>query len=60
MFSGVVGTSVWTLNSDFFLNAVNRKVKSVIDEILQLLHPDLNTDQDYVLKLCDSEEYLHK
>ncbi|XP_068169428.1 phosphatidylinositol 3-kinase C2 domain-containing subunit gamma [Antennarius striatus] len=38
--------------------AVNREVKTLIDEIFQLLGIDPNTREDYVLKLCDSEECL--
>lgn len=42
------------------VSSVNRTVKSLIGELLQLLQPAPATCQRYVLKLCDAEEYLQK
>ncbi|XP_061630841.1 phosphatidylinositol 3-kinase C2 domain-containing subunit gamma isoform X2 [Phyllopteryx taeniolatus] len=39
--------------------AVNRTVQSLINEIFQLLELTRKTGGHYVLKLCNSEEYLH-
>lgn len=46
---------VWPL-----VRPVSRTVKSLIGELLRLLQPAPDTCQGYVLKLCDSEEYLQK
>lgn len=45
---------VWTL----FL--VNRTVKSLMAEVFQLLALAPGPDERYVLKLCDSEEFLQR
>ncbi|CAJ1056399.1 LOW QUALITY PROTEIN: phosphatidylinositol 4-phosphate 3-kinase C2 domain-containing subunit gamma [Xyrichtys novacula] len=37
---------------------VNRTVKSLIDEVFLLLDITPSTSEDYVLKLCDSDEFL--
>lgn len=42
-----------------FPTPVNRTVNSVIDEVFILLDLTRQTNGRYVLKLCDSEEYLH-
>ncbi|XP_054475928.1 phosphatidylinositol 3-kinase C2 domain-containing subunit gamma [Anoplopoma fimbria] len=42
-----------------FPTTVNRTVKSLIDEIFQLLDITRNPNWHYYLKLCNSDEYLH-
>ncbi|XP_033823985.1 phosphatidylinositol 3-kinase C2 domain-containing subunit gamma isoform X1 [Periophthalmus magnuspinnatus] len=42
-----------------FPTPVNQTVNSVIDEVFTLLDIPRRTNGRYVLKLCDSEEYLH-
>ncbi|KAM4734048.1 phosphatidylinositol 3-kinase C2 domain-containing subunit gamma [Anableps anableps] len=37
---------------------VNKKVKDLIDEFFKLVDRMADTSKDYVLKFCDSEEYL--
>ncbi|KAF7224184.1 phosphatidylinositol 3-kinase C2 domain-containing subunit gamma isoform X2 [Nothobranchius furzeri] len=37
---------------------VNRKVKDLIDQFCQLLDYPASTSGDYVLKMCDSDEFL--
>ncbi|XP_041651242.1 phosphatidylinositol 4-phosphate 3-kinase C2 domain-containing subunit gamma isoform X2 [Cheilinus undulatus] len=41
-----------------FPTPVNRTVRSLIDEIFLLLDLTPNTIENYVLKLCDSDQYL--
>lgn len=45
---------------DSFFFSVNRTVKSLIGEVFQLLELTPSTCERYVLKLCDSEEYLQR
>lgn len=40
--------------------SVNRTVKSLIGEVFQLLELAPSACERYVLKLCDSEEYLQR
>ncbi|XP_029289912.1 LOW QUALITY PROTEIN: phosphatidylinositol 4-phosphate 3-kinase C2 domain-containing subunit gamma [Cottoperca gobio] len=42
-----------------FPTAVNRTVKSLIEQIFQLLDLTPSTTGQHYLKLCDSDEYLH-
>lgn len=49
---------MWTLNSSSL--PVNRTVQSLIDQVFQLLGRTPSADDQYVLKLCDTEEYLTK
>lgn len=51
-----IHSCVWTL----FFFSVNRTVKSLIGEVFQLLELTPSTCERYVLKLCDSEEYLQR
>ncbi|PWA22398.1 hypothetical protein CCH79_00016955, partial [Gambusia affinis] len=37
---------------------VNKKVKDIIDEYFKLLDRTSDTSKDYILKFCDSEEFL--
>ncbi|KAK2842453.1 hypothetical protein Q5P01_012653 [Channa striata] len=58
----VVNISVateWDNHQIPFPTPVNRTVKSLIDDLSLLLDLSPNTSGDYVLKLCDSDEYLH-
>eukprot|EP00066_Takifugu_rubripes_P004383 XP_003967717.2 PREDICTED: phosphatidylinositol 4-phosphate 3-kinase C2 domain-containing subunit gamma [Takifugu rubripes] len=48
----------WNQSQLPLATTLNRTVKSLIGELLQLLQPAPGTCQGYVLKLCDSEEYL--
>ncbi|XP_036963200.1 phosphatidylinositol 4-phosphate 3-kinase C2 domain-containing subunit gamma [Acanthopagrus latus] len=48
----------WDDNQVPLPTTVNRTVKSLIDEIFQLLDLPRSTDGHYVLKLCNSDEYL--
>lgn len=41
-----------------FPTPVDRTVRSLIDEVFQLLDITPNTSGNYVLKLCDSDQYL--
>lgn len=50
--------SEWGNHPRTFSTPVYRAVKSLIDEILQLLNVTPSTSGHYVLKLCNSEEYL--
>ncbi|XP_072291051.1 phosphatidylinositol 3-kinase C2 domain-containing subunit gamma [Eucyclogobius newberryi] len=49
----------WDANQLPLPTPVNRTVNSVIDQVFHLLDLTRNTNGSYVLKLCDSEEYLH-
>ncbi|XP_073328066.1 phosphatidylinositol 3-kinase C2 domain-containing subunit gamma [Pagrus major] len=48
----------WDDNQVPLPTTVNRTVKSLIDEVFQLLDLPRSTDGHYVLKLCNSDEYL--
>ncbi|XP_069564216.1 phosphatidylinositol 3-kinase C2 domain-containing subunit gamma isoform X1 [Brachyistius frenatus] len=48
----------WESHQVPFPTSVNRTVESLIKEIFQLLDLTPNPSDHYVLKLCDSEEYL--
>ncbi|KAK7890900.1 hypothetical protein WMY93_022863 [Mugilogobius chulae] len=49
----------WDVNQLPFPTPVNQKVNTLIDEVFNLLDLPRIPDGHYVLKLCDSEEYLH-